>query len=152
MKRHYLLLLFLSILCAVSAHSQTDLEKSLIGRTEQSIYKAQKEMIAGHINKDFNNFQLALKFQQESVKAFKSGDISGAVCYSSKARSYTTLILKQSEKSFEAYNLNADEKQLEEKYKCSGINNAATLNEEPANEIILLDPVKLSTTYHLSID
>lgn len=124
--------------------------KDLITRTEVSIYKAQKEMIAGHSQNKQVSLSNAIQYQVIAVEAFKLKDFSKAMCFSSKAREYTIEILTELKlPSLNYYLLSSEEKLMRIKNNCSV---SETLIPVLINDSILMSPDLLRTTYKISLN
>lgn len=145
----------LLIVASITAFSQQDAVKSMINRSEISIYKSQKQMISGNAQQKQQELSQAVKFQQLAVQEFKNNNMSLAICYTSKARQYTTDILSSSKlQGLDFYLLNNEEKSLIKENNCfekdSDLQKAITPNV--IEDDILMSPDKLSVSYKISIN
>lgn len=145
----------LFIAMATIIPAQEDVVRSMINRTEISILKSQKEILGGNVQQKPQELSLAVKYQVLAVEAFKNNKSSAAVCYSYQAREHALGILKEAKISgLDFYMLNSDEQALINENKCSD-QSAEMEKHIPAGVIDnseLLDPVKLSATYKISLN
>jgi hypothetical protein len=147
-----LLILFSYFCLNVQAQGNNSV-KELLTRTETSIYKAQKEIIAGHTTKQPMELSLAIVFQVMAVESFKNNELKLATCYSLKAREYSNRILVQMKlKGMDYYMLNADELVLSKQYNFNSNDEVFKLKaiSKPIDDSILFDTQKLHTSYLIS--
>ncbi|MBI3521309.1 MAG: hypothetical protein HY062_18355 [Bacteroidetes bacterium] len=129
--------------------------KSLVSRTEVSIYKAQKEMIAGKAVKKPKELSAAIQLQVIAVSAYKSNDLKSAVWYSLKAREYSNAILEEMKlEGIDQYLLNSSENNLLQKYKYESSDEDFHSRIAPnvIEETILFDPQKIRASYLMSVN
>jgi len=153
MKKKYLFitsLLFVFANC--NAQEQNTSVKSLLNRTETSIYKGQKQLIAGALPKSTTELVLAVKYQVLAVEAFKANDPKSAVCYSLKAREYTNELFTKIQMNNSYFLLNEDEVKLaaEKNYSSSDESYKTKITADPIEESVLLDPQRLGISYKIS--
>ena len=139
---------FITMAMVISA--QEDIAKNMITKTEISIFKSQKEMLAGHVQNKHAALSGAIQYQVLAVEEFKKSNFSQAVCYTSKAREYTTEILSGANvPGLDYYLLTNDEKQMRTTNNCS-----ASENLTPAiiGDPVLMDPEQLRRDYKISLN
>lgn len=147
-----LLILFFYFCLNVQAQDNNSV-KELLTRTETSIYKAQKEMIAGHATKQPMELSLAIVFQVMAVESFKNNELKLATCYSLKAREYSNQILVQMKlNGMDYYMLNSNELGLSKQYNFNSNDEVFKLKaiSKPIDDSILFDAQKLHTSYLIS--
>lgn len=156
MKNNIYFLLIALFFAAINMNSQSDNSvNDLLNRTEISIYKAQKEMIAGNSPKKVQELSLSIKCQVLAIDAFKNNDSKLAVCYSLKSREYSNDILVQMIlKGIENYLLNSSEIQLAKQYNFNTQDEIyrSNVSQSLIDESILFNPQKLGTSYKITIN
>lgn len=149
-----LLLLFFSIFFFNSSFSQDSLAIcKLIKNTEISIYKAQKEIIAGNSPSKPLELSTAIYNQVKAVNEFKKLNYSAAAYYSIKARQYSNQILSDINLvGLEAYLLNDEEKNIQESSTYGeSYNSKSEVQLGIIGDSILLDPNKLSEYFKITL-
>ncbi len=140
---------------SLTASAQQDAVRSMMNRSETSIYKSQKQMISANVPQKQKELSLAIKYQALAVKEFKNNNVSLAVCYTAKAREYTIDILTYVKlQGLDYYLLNNEEKNLVNEHTCFDKASDLGKNISPGiiDESVLLSPDKLAGTYKISIN
>jgi hypothetical protein len=140
---------FIALSIIISA--QEDVARNMITKTEVSIFKSQKEMLVGHVQNKQAALSNAIRYQVLAVKEFNKSNFSIAMCYSSKAREYTTEILSDvpNLSGLDYYLLTNEEKQMRVQNNC-----AASETEIPVliSDAVLMNPDQLRSSYKISLN
>lgn len=138
------------------SNAQEDLVRLLINKTEISIHKLQKEIIAGHISTEKKNeLSLSIKYQVKAVEAFKNNqqNIIMAINYSSKAREIAIDVLGNYNKGLTEYFIfNDGEKQLQKNADFLSQKNSLMIDSNQIEESILLSAQELSNHYKITLN
>lgn len=129
--------------------------RDLLNRTETSIYKAQKEMIAGNSTKKIQELSEAVNYQVLAIQFYNNNDFKSAICFSVKSREYTNRILTSMNlKNASNYNLNPLEIDLAKSvnYNSQDELYKTKLLTKYIDESILFDAQKLREHYKISIN
>ncbi len=138
------------IVMSLIISAQQDVARDMINKTEVAISKSQKEMMVGHSQNKQPLLSNAVQYQVLAVEAFKQNDFSKAMCYTSKAREYTTEILSELNLSgLNFYLLTNEEKQMRTQNNCA-VNE--TLTPVLISDAVLMSPDQLRTTYTISLN
>lgn len=139
---------FIAISMMVSA--QEDIARNMINKTELTIQKSQKEMIAGNTTQAEADLSMAVKYQVKAIEAYKNNDPAKAICYTTKAREHAlTILLPLKIPGISSYRLSEDERNLGTQHNC------ASLEAIPAGLIdssVLMNPDQLNATYKISLN
>lgn len=128
--------------------------RKLIKATEISIYKAQKEMIAGNSPSKPLELSKAIYYQEQAVSEFKKQNYSDAAFYSIKARQYSNQILTDMNLvGLNAYLLNEEEKVIQKlnMYEDTNNNSKSEVPVDVIEDSILSDPTKLSENFEITL-
>jgi hypothetical protein len=124
--------------------------RDLLNKTEISIYKAQKEMIVGYFRNKQLSLSNAIQYQALAIEAFKLNAFTKAMCFSTKAREYSTeILLELNLPGLNYYLLTNEEKQMRIKNNCAA---SEVLVPLIINDSILLSPALLRNTYKIGLN
>lgn len=142
------------VLFAFNFFSQDSLStRMLLNKTEIALNKAQKEIIAGHVQNQTSNLEMSVKYQVKAVKAYQNGNYASAVNYSSLSREILNTMLASYNERVAAYFLfNDNETLLQTQSNFSS--SKSSLNADPASidQNILLSPIELPKNYKITLN
>ena len=147
------------IMMSFMLSAQEDAARNMVNKTETSIYKAQKEIMAGHVQSKPAELSFAIRYQEKAVETFKAGDFSRAMCYSSISRQYALEILSGLDKEKlakikEYFSLTQDENELINKHNYLNeiTENKRNISTDLIDNSSLVNPEILRNNYKISLN